>query len=116
MIAHHLPADMDVANFRGICKNANHAIDGDNFSFWRFRFRQKFAIVVGTTNAQLMEKYKRRTKYLRRGASIPFIRGHTTLEAKMLKVVRDLIIGESSAKNGLPWLIKIRVFPGTSAH
>jgi hypothetical protein len=89
-----LDNDADIANFNAICKATSFAIDGDNLSFWRARFREKFALMAGTKNKDLKSKYKRRAKYLRRGTGMQFIRGHTGTEKRVVAVLVDLIIGK----------------------
>ncbi|KAF2638019.1 hypothetical protein P280DRAFT_405709 [Massarina eburnea CBS 473.64] len=91
-IAHLLPTDCDIARYRHICRATNDAVDGDNLSFWRAVLRRKFALLAGKSNRELKRQYQRRTKYLRRGSGIDFRFGNSTLEKKVLGVLKDLII------------------------
>ncbi|KAF2691128.1 hypothetical protein K458DRAFT_382702 [Lentithecium fluviatile CBS 122367] len=90
-VAHFLENDADIANFSAICRATNHAVDGDNLSFWRAKFREKYVLMTGTKNRELKSKYKRRAKYLRRGTGLQFIRGHTGTEKRITAILTDLI-------------------------
>ncbi|KAL6708480.1 hypothetical protein ACN47E_002743 [Coniothyrium glycines] len=91
-IAHNLDADKDVAAFRLICRATNDAIDADNCSFWRAKFREKYALKEGVDNSDLMQIYQRRAKLLHRGTSYNFFRGHQRRENDVVKVLRGLIV------------------------
>jgi hypothetical protein len=93
-IAHNLDSDADIARFSAICMATNNAIDADNLSFWRTRFRERFVLMAGTKNKDLKNKYIRRAKYLRWGTGLQFIRGHTGIERKVTAILTDLIVGE----------------------
>ncbi|KAF2472211.1 uncharacterized protein BDR25DRAFT_367005 [Lindgomyces ingoldianus] len=100
-IVHYLDTDRDICSFRLICKNTNHAVDGDNLSFWRSRFRDAFAMKPGSSNNVLKKQYQRRKRYLRLGAGVDFYRGWTKQEQKVLRVLRDLIVESFQGPYGL---------------
>ncbi|KAL5120293.1 hypothetical protein ACEQ8H_001851 [Pleosporales sp. CAS-2024a] len=79
-IAHQLDNDVDIARFRAICRGTNDAVDADNGSFWRARFRNKYALKDGRSNTLLKKTYQKRAKQLRRGTGYDFFRGHKMLE------------------------------------
>ena len=73
---------------------ANNAIDADNGSFWRYRFREKYAFKEGLPNKELRRVYQRRSKALRRGTALNFFRGYKRREQAALEVLRDLVVGK----------------------
>ncbi|KAJ4367353.1 hypothetical protein N0V83_006934 [Neocucurbitaria cava] len=91
-IAHELDADKDVATYRLICSATNDAVDADNKSFWRAKFREKYALKEGTPNSKLATIYQNRAKQLRRGTGYPFFRGHKKREIDVVEILRDLIV------------------------
>ncbi|KAF1840797.1 uncharacterized protein K460DRAFT_380586 [Cucurbitaria berberidis CBS 394.84] len=91
-IAHELDTDKDIASYRLICQATNDAIDADNKSFWRAKFREKFALKEGSSNSSLQGLYQNRAKQLRRGTGYGFFRGHKKRELDVIEVLRDLII------------------------
>lgn len=94
-IAQYLMQDQDIANFRLICRATHDAIDGDNESFWRKKFRDNYAYKDGETNQQLKMKYQKRAKHLNRGISMDWkYKGHKNYEIKVLDILIDLIVGE----------------------
>jgi hypothetical protein len=95
-IAHELETDKDITTYRLICRSTNDAIDADKCSFWRAKFREKFALTQGVNNKTLKRSYQLRAKLLRRGTGYDFFRGHRRREADVVSVLRDLIVGESS--------------------
>ncbi|KAF2030143.1 hypothetical protein EK21DRAFT_66353 [Setomelanomma holmii] len=108
-IARYLESDKDLANFRLICRKTNDAVDGDWGSFWRARFREKFAFQDGPSNKELKKSYQRRTKQLRRGTGCDFFRGHKSREQDVLRVLLELIYVDSFRgrvevdEHGRPW-------------
>lgn len=98
-IASYLGSDKDICAFRLICRQTRDAIEGNNLSFWRMKFREKYAHAdkAKTSNADLKAKYQERSKRLRRGVSEGFRnQGHGKSEQKLLNVIRSLILGKSS--------------------
>lgn len=93
-IAHYLNTDKDIVSFRLICRRTNDAIDADHGSFWRHRFREKYAFKEGTSNKELRRAYQRRSKMLRRGTGYDFFRGYKKRERDVVEVLRDLIVGK----------------------
>ncbi|KAF2632261.1 hypothetical protein BU25DRAFT_331547 [Macroventuria anomochaeta] len=91
-IAHHLDTDNDIISFRLVCRGTNDAIDADHGSFWRYRFREKYASKEGPTNKELRRAYQRRSKMLRRGTGYDFFRGYKKREQDVIEVLRDLIV------------------------
>ncbi|KAJ8109151.1 hypothetical protein OPT61_g7670 [Boeremia exigua] len=91
-IAHHLDTDKDIISFRLVCRGTNDAIDADHGSFWRHRFREKYAIKEGPSNKELRRAYQRRSKMLRRGTGYDFFRGYKKREQDVIDVLRDLIV------------------------
>jgi hypothetical protein len=79
-----------------ICRATNDAIDADHKSFWRTKFREKYAYKEGISNEKSARMYKRRAKYIRRGTGYNFFRGHKKREVDVLEVLRDLIVGKLS--------------------
>jgi hypothetical protein len=63
-------------------------------SFWRAKFREKFALCAGTSNMELQTTYQRRMKQLRRGTGYSFFRGNRQREIDVVNVLRELIIGK----------------------
>ncbi|KAF1956167.1 hypothetical protein CC80DRAFT_472857 [Byssothecium circinans] len=90
-IVHFVGTDRDIANFRRICRATNHAVDGDHLSFWRAAYREKYVLLPGRSNKELKYQYQRRSKYLRRGTSYDFVRGHGGIEKRILGILKDLI-------------------------
>lgn len=96
-IAHYLDADKDVCNFRLVCRSTRDAIDGDNGSFWRTKFRSKYSYAVegAGSNAELRDEYQMRAKYLRGGLTEKFAYlGWDAPEKKILEVLKSLIVGK----------------------
>lgn len=93
-IAHELGADKDIAAYRIICKATNDAVDADNCSFWRAKFRERYDFKDGQSNTMLAAQYQNRAKQLRRGRCYGFFRGHRIREQDVMKVLRDLIVGK----------------------
>ncbi|KAF2131437.1 hypothetical protein P153DRAFT_421501 [Dothidotthia symphoricarpi CBS 119687] len=92
VIAHELDTDKDIATFRLICRSTNDAIDADKYSFWRARFREKYAAKEGMSNKEMKRTYQLRCKQLRRGIVYDFFRGHKKREVDVLEVLKDLIL------------------------
>ncbi|KAF2869747.1 hypothetical protein BDV95DRAFT_85486 [Massariosphaeria phaeospora] len=90
-IAHCLETDKDIYAFRRICRATDNACDGDNHSFWRAKFREKYALKAGTPNNVLKAQYLKRGKWLNRSTTYPFHKGQERREIKALAVLRDLI-------------------------
>ncbi|PVH93955.1 hypothetical protein DM02DRAFT_207624 [Periconia macrospinosa] len=87
-----LQADANIAKFSKICRATNHAIDGDNYSFWRAAFRERFALLPAKVNVELRTLYQRRAKYLRKGCSgLEFHYGTGSYEKRVLVVLMGLI-------------------------
>jgi hypothetical protein len=86
--------DKDIATYRLICRVTNDAIDADRGSFWRTKFREKFALKEGRSNKELKKQYQRRAKWLRRGTGYDFFRGHKKREMDVVAVLKDLIVGK----------------------
>ncbi|KAF2260824.1 hypothetical protein CC78DRAFT_384489 [Lojkania enalia] len=84
--------DRDICQFRLICRTTNAAINGDELSFWRLRFRDIFAYNERLSNEQLKEKYQTRQKVLLRGTSVNFHHGYSSDEQTVLKILRNLIV------------------------
>ncbi|CBX92578.1 hypothetical protein LEMA_P052840.1 [Plenodomus lingam JN3] len=91
-IAHGLESDKDIATYRLVCQATNNAIDADNKSFWRARFRRSFVLQADKTNGELQKLYQRRSKLLRRGRGYTFFFGNDAHEQKVTEVLRDLIV------------------------
>lgn len=97
-IASYLESDKDIVTFRLICRQTCWAIEGNNSSFWREKFVEKYdhSDKMKTSNAELEAKYQERSKRLRRGVSQGFQKnGHGSSEKKLLNVLRSLILGTS---------------------
>jgi hypothetical protein len=92
-IAHYLDADKDIATYRRISRATNNAIDADRLSFWRAKFREKYAFKEGVSNERLQRVYQRRSRLLRRGIKLDFFRGHVKREREVLMMLKDMIIG-----------------------
>lgn len=100
MIALNIGNDKDLANFRLICRQTKHAIDGNNGSFWRKRFHQGYdakAPIVSNSRTLVNNNYRimyqRRRHYLKHGCTFDRA-GITSTELRCLDILRDLIIGE----------------------
>ncbi|CAO2650395.1 Nn.00g016870.m01.CDS01 [Neocucurbitaria sp. VM-36] len=91
-IAHELDTDRDIATYRLICRVTNDAIDADDKSFWRVKYRENYALKEGLSNARLARTYQNRAKQLRRGIGYDFFRGHKKREVDVVEVLRDLIV------------------------
>ncbi|KAF2832993.1 hypothetical protein CC86DRAFT_338057 [Ophiobolus disseminans] len=91
-IAREIENDKDLATYRLICRGTNDAVDADNLSFWRTKFREKFALKEGVANQELKQLYQNRTKQLARGTGYSFHRGHRLREKDVVKVLRELIV------------------------
>ncbi|KAI8936507.1 hypothetical protein NX059_006912 [Plenodomus lindquistii] len=91
-IAHELVTDKDIATYRLICRATNHAVDADNRSFWRTRFRERFVLPEGKSNSELRDLYQRRTKLLRIGRSYDYFFGYEKPQQAVLVMLRDLIV------------------------
>ena len=92
-IARELENDKDIAAYRLICRSTNDAIDADKGSFWRAKFREKFALREGVPNQQLKTLYQTRTKWLRRGTGYDLFFGTRQRERDVARVLRELIVG-----------------------
>jgi hypothetical protein len=92
-IARQLETDKDIAIYRSLCRSTWDAVDADNGSFWRARFREKYALRNGRSNAELMDAYQRRRKQLRHGSGYDFFRGHARREVDVVEVLKELIVG-----------------------
>ncbi|ORY07802.1 hypothetical protein BCR34DRAFT_489227 [Clohesyomyces aquaticus] len=90
-IVSYLDTDKEIADFRLVCKGTNDAVDGDFLSFWRFKFRQFFALKAGTKNRVLKQQYQRRKKYMRLGAGINWYHGWSKPETRVLQVLAEII-------------------------
>ena len=90
-----METDEDIISFRLICRGTNDAIDADNGSFWRYKFREKYAFKEGLSNKELRRVYQRRSKALRRGNALNFFRGYQKREQAALEALRDLIVGKN---------------------
>ncbi|KAF2189704.1 hypothetical protein K469DRAFT_561995 [Zopfia rhizophila CBS 207.26] len=92
-IAQYLDSDRDICNYRLICRRTNDAVDGDNFSFWRIRFRETFAMKErsGVQNNILKKQYEDRKMCLRLGTGVKFHCGNEKSERKVMQVLKDLI-------------------------
>ncbi|KAF1943214.1 hypothetical protein EJ02DRAFT_343604 [Clathrospora elynae] len=97
-IVHELDADKDIATYRLICRATNDAIDADKLSFWRAKYREKYAFKEGVPNNQLQRKYQRRSRLLRRGVRYDFFRGHKKHELAAIEILRELIVGMYSGQ------------------
>jgi hypothetical protein len=78
-----------------ISRSTNDAIDADQGSFWRVKFREKYALALrdSKTNQILKTKYQCRATLLRRGTGYNFFWGHKKRESDVVAVLRDLILG-----------------------
>lgn len=63
-------------------------------SFWRAKFRERYALKEEVPNARLQRLYQRRSKHLRRGTGYDFFRGNKRRETDVAEVLRDLIVGK----------------------
>ena len=101
MIVRNLHDHKDIANFSLICKETNNAVEGDNFSFWRAKFREDFVMLDGKSNEQLRRRYKYRWAWINKAAKqgFAFRHGNTSAEKAILKVLKDLIV--ESFANGV---------------
>ncbi|KAH7385622.1 hypothetical protein BKA66DRAFT_528087 [Pyrenochaeta sp. MPI-SDFR-AT-0127] len=91
-IAHEFESDKDIISYRLVCRATNDAIDADNCSFWRAKFREKYAFKEDSSNTTLARHYQNRARQLRRGLAYDFFRGHKRREKDVVKVLRDLIV------------------------
>ncbi|KNG51475.1 hypothetical protein TW65_01490 [Stemphylium lycopersici] len=91
-IAHYLDDDRDIAAFSSTCHTTRSAIYADLLSFWRTKFREKYDFVDGPSNILLLRMYQRRSKQFRRGIQYDFFRGHGPREARVARMLKDLII------------------------
>lgn len=89
-----LEDDKDISNYASICTVTRNAIEGDNLSFWRVKWRQRFALLEDRTNRELRRIFKRRAKYLRRGMVLVWNRGRTPRELSVIGVLKELIVGK----------------------
>lgn len=79
------------------CRATRDAIDGDMESFWRAKFRGKYAYAVekAGSNANLREEYQKRAKYLRRGLTERFSHlGGNKHERMITNILCSLIVGK----------------------
>ncbi|OCL01286.1 hypothetical protein AOQ84DRAFT_404160 [Glonium stellatum] len=91
-IVGHLERDHDICAFRLVCRNTNYAVDGDGMSFWRYRFRQYYALgSAAISNTRLKRAYQKRRRWLNKGTGVEFKNGQTDHEIKTMEVLRDLI-------------------------
>ena len=95
-IAHYLGTDEDIKTYRLICQATNDAIDADNHSFWRAKFSEKYDTKAGVSNIALAKLYQVRAVLLQQGLEYDFFRGHKKGEKAVVKMLRDLVIGELS--------------------
>lgn len=93
-IVYYLTDHKDIANFSLICTATRDAINGDNYSAWRTKFREEFAMLPGKTNYQLRRRYQYRWGWMHRfiDGKIPFLRGTTKAEKAILSVLQELIV------------------------
>ncbi|KAH7414389.1 hypothetical protein DE146DRAFT_763127 [Phaeosphaeria sp. MPI-PUGE-AT-0046c] len=91
-IARYLETDKDIVAFRASCRGAKDAIDADNGSFWREKFRRKFALRRGRTNKELKKAYQRRMRWLHRGTGYDFHWGQKRREKDTVEVLREIIV------------------------
>jgi hypothetical protein len=92
-IARGLDTDKDIVAFRASCMGARNAIDADNGSFWRNRFREKFALRSGRTSKDLRKTYQDRVEWLKRGTGYDFHWGHNKKEQDVVRILQDIIVG-----------------------
>jgi hypothetical protein len=85
------------------CRGTLDAIDADGGSFWRARFREKFAFAEGRQNDELRRSYQHRMRQLRRGTGYPFFRGHNMREKDVVGVLKELIVGKPSCSFTKLW-------------
>lgn len=90
-IAHYLETDKDISNYSQLCRATSHAVDGDNLSFWRTKFREKYACKAGVPNKDLKQKYTLRSKWLYRGTGVKFVRGHGKDERQVVEILAEMI-------------------------
>ncbi len=91
-IAGYLEDDQDVCNFRLVCLDTLHAVDGDNFHFWRKRYLSHFEWSDAIDeNSQFAVVYQHRRRQLRGGAR--FRNGATRAELWCLQAIAHILIG-----------------------
>ncbi|KAF2704489.1 hypothetical protein K504DRAFT_461248 [Pleomassaria siparia CBS 279.74] len=110
-IAHYLDSDRDIASFQSVCRATLDATLGDKLSFWRAKFRERYAYKKNTTNLVLKKSYQVRQHILRNGTGFHFGMAKTDEEIKderkIVGVMRELINESFSGasqldKNGKP--------------
>ena len=93
-IVYYLTDHKDIANFSLICTATRDAINGDNYSVWRLKFREEFAMLPEKSNSQLRRRYQCRWGWIHRFISrkVPFVHGTTKAEKAILNILRELIV------------------------
>ncbi|KAF2199038.1 hypothetical protein GQ43DRAFT_377200 [Delitschia confertaspora ATCC 74209] len=91
-IAKYLESDKDVCAFSTVCHSTHNAVEGDRGSFWRTRFRERFAYDQKKTNMVLKKQYQDRRKQLKAGLALEFLHGIKQPEKDVMRVLRDLIL------------------------
>ncbi|KAH3918232.1 hypothetical protein HBI56_143460 [Parastagonospora nodorum] len=100
-IARELDTDQDIARYAFVCRSTNNAVNADKGSFWRAKFREKYAFKEGRSNTELRSIYQVRSKHLRRGVVYPFYRGHNRREVDAILVLKDLIVESFQGSFGI---------------
>jgi hypothetical protein len=112
MVANYLDADRDIASFSRTCRATRGAVHGDGLSYWRVKFREKYAYKKATSNKTLKRKYQSRQQVLREGTGVYFLHGHSEGEQKVVAVLKDLINGELvSCQSRYSVLTQFRILP-----
>ncbi|KAI4707779.1 hypothetical protein J4E89_007407 [Alternaria sp. Ai002NY15] len=91
-IAHELHDDKDIAAYKATCRATNDAIDADNLSFWRAKYREKYDFKAGPSNLNLRRVYQRRSRLFKYGLRYKFHYGTHQGERQVINMIKDMII------------------------
>ncbi|KAF1972947.1 hypothetical protein BU23DRAFT_466658 [Bimuria novae-zelandiae CBS 107.79] len=93
-IAHHLTDHKDIAAYSAVCIKTRDAVNGDNYSFWRAKYCEDFAMPKGKSNKQLCDRFKFRWKWLNKFMKKRpgFVHGHSRGEKTIVSVLTELIV------------------------
>lgn len=88
----YLEKDEDIINFSLVCRRFRDIIHEPRIGIWRDQWRQHFDVPPGISGLRSKLIYQNRRQILNRLP--PFTFGRKPSEKRVLRVIRDLIIGK----------------------